>query len=145
MTLDLKGREAARQWAIEATSSGGVPGNDYIDGILTAYLSTVTPADIDGLVERLRGGLPTLREVGGSEIAVDMAAVHAERAGAATVLEAQATELAAGRATMTALESALDDLLIEAGVQLDPDDALMDAILNARRVLFQHNGEFKDA
>lgn len=46
--LDPKGREAARLWAINATSDGGVPGDDYIDGILTAYLSTVTPAEVGG-------------------------------------------------------------------------------------------------
>lgn len=51
--FDPKGREAARLWAIEATSEGGVPGDDYIDGILAAYLSTATPADVAGLAERL--------------------------------------------------------------------------------------------
>lgn len=55
MKLDPKGRKAARLWAIEAASDGGVPGDDYIDGILTAYISTITPAEVGGLVERLRG------------------------------------------------------------------------------------------
>lgn len=99
--LDPKGREAARLWAINATSDGGVPGDDYIDGILTAYLSTITPAEDGGLVERLW-----------AQAGSDLINVHCRR----LFVEA-ATALASERAAHAETKRERDEAIKAAGDQ----------------------------